>query len=269
MKPLAYFVSALLIFGFISAACSLAQRSPTVASEPTWLAPTQPPPTATPIPADTPLPTHAPKPTPDAKATKSALATDTAQREFELISSELEGTGLSVDKGHLGWIQDKPYVIEMSSYHDAFYSEFAEDLVASDFIIKTDITWESDGLVYCGFLMRSGSDFVNGKQYAFQNMRFSGLPAWDIEYWENARFQSNVTQKVRFSDALKLENGSTNTFIIVAKGNEFTVYINGVRQGRFYDYSNQTAAGRFAWIASQESGPSSCTFNNSWIWVIE
>jgi hypothetical protein len=195
------------------------------------------------------------------------MATDTAQKAVDLINSELEGTDFAVDTGYLGWIQNEPYSIKMDTYNEGFYSEFAENLNISDFIIKTDITWESDGLVWCGLLMRSEKDFVYGKQYAFRNMRFSGLPAWDIEFIDNAEFQSNVTGKVRFSDALKLENGATNTFIIAVEGNQFTVYINGKRQGRFYDYSNQATKGRFAWIASQDSGPSTCTFENSWIWV--
>lgn len=269
MKSLAVLFGMLFFIGLISLACSFSQPIPAATSEPTVLPPTQPPPTATSIPTNTPLPTNTPKPTVDTKATQSALATDTAQKEIDLINAELEGTDFSVDTGYLGWIQDEPYSIEMNTYRDGFYSEFAQDLVVSDFIIKTDITWKSDGLVYCGLLMRSEKDFVYGKQYVFQNMRFSGLPAWDIEFVKNAEFQSNVTGKIRFSDALKLENGAINTFIIAAEGNEFTVYINGKRQGRFYDYSNQATKGRFAWLASQESGPSTCTFENSWIWVIK
>jgi hypothetical protein len=256
-----------LIIGLIGIACNFSQPVSTATTEPTLLLPTQPPSTVTSIPTNTPLPTDTPKPTPDKKATQSALATDTAQKAIDLINAELEGTDFSVDTGYLGWIQDEPYSIELKTYRDSLYSEFAEDLVASDFIIKTDVTWNSEGLVYCGFLMRSEKDFVNGKQYAFNNMRFSGLPAWDIEFWNNGEFQNNVTGKVRFSDALNLENGSTNTFIIAVEGNEFTVYINGDRQGRFYDYSNQATEGQFAWIGFQESGPSNCTFENSWIWV--
>jgi hypothetical protein len=55
--------------------------------------------------------------------------------------------------------------------------------------------------------------------------------------------------------------------MLVAKGNVFTVYINGVRQGDFYDFGNSLTNGSFAFTALQDSGTSSCKFDNSWIWV--
>ena len=270
MKTLYYFLGGLLFLGLVSLACSTSQvgiSSPT--TEPETLAPTQPPPTETSVPTNTPLPTNTPKPTVDTKATQSAMATETAQKAIDQVNSDLEKAGLSVDQGYLGWTQEEPYTFELTTFADSFYYEFDENLAASDYILKTDITWESEGIVYCGILMRSEKNFNNGSQYAFQFMRFSGLPAWDIEFWDNAEFQKNITGKVRFSDALNMENGATNTFIISVEGNAFTVYINGVRQGTFYDYSNSTDNGRFAWLAFQQSGPSSCTFDNSWVWVIE
>ena len=257
----------LVLVGMACSSSQLGMASPT--SEPTISAPTQPAPTETRIPTDTPLPTNTPKPTPDKKATQSALATEVAQNALDQVNSDLEKIGLSVGKGSIGWVQDEPYTIEMTTFGDSFYSEFAEDLVVSDFIIKSEITWESDGLVYCGIQFRSEANYVEGSHYRFQTMRFSGLPAWDIELWDKGDFQKNITGKVRFSDALNIENGSTNTYIVSVEGNEFTVYINDVRQGTFYDYSNSTDSGRFAWLAFQESGPSSCSFDNSWIWVKE
>jgi hypothetical protein len=237
-------------------------------------APTQVPPTETLSPSNTPVPTSTlmptntviPSPTPDLQATSNAQSTQVAEDQLAAIRTDLDLVGYP-ESGHLAWYQTKPVSIT-PSVNQMFFDELIdESLNASDFIFKTDITWNATSLVYCGFNFRADANIAKGKHYEFLFMRFSGLPAWDIEYHDAGEFVKNVTDKVRFSDQIVIDNNATNKFILVAKGNVFTVYINGVRQGDFYDFGNSLTQGTFAFTALQDSGTSSCKFDNSWIWV--
>ena len=107
-----------------------------------------------------------------------------------------------------------------------------------------------------------------GKQYKFFFLRLSGLPAWAIELHEFGYFKNSPTS-VKTSNALDLRNGSTNQFVLLVQDDNFTVYLNGVRQGRYYDYSKQRANDLLGFIASQDSGTGECRFENSWVWSLD
>ena len=68
---------------------------------------------------------------------------------------------------------------------------------------------------------------------------------------------------------MKLENGTTNGYILVAEGEKFTVYINDQRIGSFFDFNKTRSEGYFAFTAYQESGRGSCTFDNTVVWLLK
>jgi hypothetical protein len=255
------------------------QPTPTVAQQ---VVPTSAPPTSTntpaltetPLPTDTPVPTDTPTPlptdtaTPDLQATQAFIATQAADQLIVDIKAQLKEFGFPTDVGHLGWAQTEPETITLSTYGDYFYTPFAEDLTASDFILRTDVTWETEGLVMCGLIFRSEPNFEKGAQYSFLYLRISGLPAWAIEYYDNGDFVSTVTD-VKFSSAIDMKNGAMNNLILAAEGNKFTLFINGDRVGSFFDWSSERTDGKFAFQGTQEKGPSTCTFNNTWVWMLK
>jgi len=258
-----------LILALASQACSF---SPSVGS---LFASETPTPTATftstPTLTETPTPTpsNTPTPTPNATATAAVKATEganTVLQELDALLAEKD-SDLDYKNGYLAWQQTEPEIIALNEPGGVF-SPIGERLQADDFIFKSDVVWQAESLVICGFLFRSEANLSEGKQYGFQFLRFSGLPAWDIESLDLGYTKSIITQKVRFSDALNLKNGATNTFVLAAKDNAFVVYINGIRQGKFYDDSRQMQKGRLAFLASEDGRKSSCTFKNSWLWAL-
>jgi hypothetical protein len=66
-----------------------------------------------------------------------------------------------------------------------------------------------------------------------------------------------------------MQNGSTNTFLLVVQDDHFSVYINGGREGTYYDFGRQRSDGAIGFLASQESGKGSCTFENAWVWSLD
>jgi hypothetical protein len=200
----------------------------------------------------------------------AAKATQAAEAVLSVINDELSIVGMSTKTGSLGFIQSGSEMIAMDTAWQAFYQPFAEGLVASDFVLKTEVTWQAEGgLLICGFEFRSEADFSNGDQYKLVYLRLSGAPGWDIEYWTGGEFKTNITGKVRFASAIKMENGSTNKFVLIAEGNKFTLYINDQRIGQFFDYSNSRMDGRFAFYGTEEAGTSSCEFENTWVWLLK
>jgi len=235
------------------------------------------------IPTSTPLPSHTPQPTasqtalptststptatPDSTATAAANSTLAADEVISDLGKVLADSGIPYEDGHLAWQQDKVFNIKMTGPDQGFIG-VAEDLTAQDFILKSDVTWDATGLMVCGAIFRSEADLDKGKQYQFMFLRFSGLPAWAIEVHEFGQFRNSPT-KTKFSDALDLGNGATNEFLLAVEDDHFTLYLNKVRQGTYYDYSKQRAEGSFGFLGAQQSGDGNCKFENSWIWVLE
>jgi hypothetical protein len=250
---------AVMLVGACSSIPGLAQ--PTSTPLPT----NTPQPTFTPLPANT--PTQVPTATPDAAATAAASATQAASAILSDLEKRLGDTEIPYKDGHLAWEQTRPLKISMSG-PDQEILAIDEELTAGNFILKSDVTWEATGLLLCGAVFRSEPDLEKGKQYQFMFMRFSGLPAWAIEVHEFGLYQNSPT-KAKFSDVLDLGNGRTNQFILVVEDDHFTLYLNKMRQGTYYDYSKQRSDGSFGFLGLQQSGAGSCEFENSWVWVLE
>ena len=235
-------------------------------------APTATPvPTNTPEPTSTPLPTDTPTPiptsTPDKTATAMVQATETAGSVLEDLGDVLKDSDIDYEQGHLAWQQGKPMSIDLHG-PSAGYMAIDKDLTAGDFILRSDVTWNATGLLICGAIFRSETNLEKGKQYQFLFLRFSGLPAWAIEVHEFGQF-SNSPSKTQYADAIDQGNGATNQFVLIARGEQFNIYLNDVSQGRYFDYSKQRMDGSFAFLAIQDSGDGSCEFENSWIWSLD
>lgn len=264
MKRLPYilvFVSILLL------ACgTLAGLNPTPTAPATSVPTDTSEPTLTPLPTETstPLPTS----TPDTAATQAAKATESASTVLAELDKYMGAdSDIPYKDGRLIWQQNEKLALNLSSPDNGFLA-IDDNLTASDFIFKADVTWEASGILVCGAVFRSEANLEKGKQYMFSYLRLSGLPAWELDVNQYGRYQ-NSPSKLQTSGALDLTNGATNQFIIVAQANAFTFYINRVREGRFYDNSKQISNGTFGFFGTQESGKGTCEVENAWIWSLD
>jgi len=226
-----------------------------------------PPPTdtPTPMPTDTPAPTDTP--TPDLTATAALVASQTAEALLADITKELERVGVSAGEGSLGWIMTEPVTIKVDSYNTTLYSEFEPAFSAADYVLHADVTWESTGgWALCGVMMRSEADFDKGEQYRFQMIRLSGMPSWDIERWNYGEWVATASNQIIDSKSMDQENGATNTVTIVAKEGVFSVHINDDKSKNVLD--SKVKEGNFAFMNWQDTGETTCTFTNAWVWVL-
>src|SRR5512140_2218851 len=163
--------------------------TPTVTPLPT--ATNTPLPTATATSTPRPTATNTPTITPDLKATQAAQNTD----KVKGMLTDLE---LDASTGQLGWFQaDEISVALQGNVWD--WKTFDDKFSAGDFVMYTELTWKTDGWPTCGLFFRSDEDFGEGTFYLLQFLRFSGLPAWDIEYGKDGQYVTTITNDVKFS----------------------------------------------------------------------
>lgn len=241
-------------------------------TEPTPTATDTPMPTDTPVPTDTPTPTLTPTntytPTPDRTATAAVRATETTQAIIDEIDSVLRPYGYSTKSGSLGWVQRRSTDITVAQYGAINYSLLDQTKKFSNFALKIDIRWDSQtGLAGCGIIFRAEDDIERGEQMRFYTMRLSGLPAWDVELWEYDDFQANLSGRVHTSGAINLDSGSVNEYLLIADGVTLQIYANDSNIGSVTISSRQT--GKIAFFTWQESGVTTCEFDNGWVWILE
>lgn len=229
------------------------------------------PPTETSLPTFTPIATNTASP----KFTATPNNALTATVEAFQVVSELDvlvgsSSGIPYDSGHLEWRQVEPVTIDMSGPQkdSGTLQAIGENINAKNFIFKSKVTWKASGILICGLAFRAEPDLSKGKQYQFYFYRLSGLPAYRIDVYDFGRFKNTITD-TKFSEGIDDSNGGTNQFVLSAQDEQFTVFVNGKRQGQYYDSSIQKADGVLAFLGWQESGKGSCTFEDSWIWTIE
>ena len=227
-----------------------------------------PPPTAIPTSTPTLTPTITPTATPNATATQAAKATQQMEQAVTKVKSELEALDISTDTGELAYYDPTAVLVPLTGHYQYLAVPINEgkSLTAADFVLSTDITWHSPGLSTCGIVFRSEPNLKSGAQYLLELLRLSGLPAWSISYMEDAKFQNSPSGS-RTSSAIDQSDGGKNHVVLVAREGKFTLYINEVRQGNYYDYSEQRLDGHFGFYAWQDTGSTTCTFENTAIWI--
>ena len=243
-----------------------APANPTEPPQP--VQPTQPPaPTLAPAAPTSTVPPAAP-PTQPPPAAPTIAPTQPVSSVPSQVEAELQKIGLSTKEGHLGWSSDAPISLTAEGYQGTENQLIGENLTASDFVIKTDITWESQGgLAGCGVLFRAAPNLDKGAQYQFLTIRLSGYPGWDIEMWDLGKWQYTLGNQVQQSKSINQENGGTNTYTLYVKDKAFTVFINGQKTKTLTD--SKLTNGVLAFHVWQDSGTTTCTFNNGWVWVLK
>jgi hypothetical protein len=255
-----------LILALLASGCSAILPQPTATPLPATATLTpQPTFTATIEPTSTPQPTSTPTATPDAKATKGAIATATAVAAIKTIDGILKQYDLSTSEGQLGEMFGEPLTLSASTYGARHYFVMSE-IPYADFALYTEISWaSSSGLAGCALTFRMEDLALAKDSYSFNTLRLSGAPAWDVEWSADGRFKTNATGKIMYNKIINVDNGDSNAYLLIVRGKNITVYANGQKLGQG-EIAQRLDGGAIAAIVFQESGETTCTFRNSWVW---
>lgn len=247
----------LLLLFIVSLACSTSQFLPATETPLPTASKTSIPPSATPEPSST----------PDLAATESAQATEAAAGKVAEIEKILKDHDIDLPPGYLAWQQEKGLSMPVFEYGEEVYDKIADEQVFDNFILYSKVTWtSSSGLAGCGIYFRAEGDLDYGGQYRLALMRFSGYPAWILQYGDDGRLKANITG-IKRGKSIDLGQGATNEYLLIADGSTFSFYANGSQLGKAS--ISQLSQGQISFFTWQESGQTECSFNDSWVWVIE
>jgi hypothetical protein len=264
-------VAGIAVLVLFQLACSVSSlqaptATPTATNTPEPTA-TQVPPTATATltPTATATATPVPTATPNRTATKEAALTSTAQVQLSYITPFLDKYGYKSDSGEVAYFKPDEEMIQTTDYGTITYN-FLDKESYKDFILQSEVTWNtSGGLAGCGFLFRSDRDLETGAFFDFLIVRLQ----YDPRYWSRY-IKYNTIQAFMgrgSSSAINDTQDSTNVLTIVAQRDHLVYYING-KKVIDNNYSQITEGG-IAFMANQESGTTTCTFKNTWIWALK
>lgn len=212
-----------------------------------------------------------------ATATTSAVSTQevldaaaTATRRAPILE-ELATYGVDPNQGRLAWIH-QPITIETEGYLQYNYANQNISTVAQDFVLAGDITWNTRfGTTGCGFVLRSdGDEEENFDQYLVIATRgASGHVGFVI--MQDGEVKTNEITDIYangIDPLFEWQNDTTNRLTVVARGNTFTIYTNGTRIGEVTP-SVAYERGFVAFVALNESGDTTCHYEDTWLWLIE
>lgn len=246
----------------------------------------------------------------NALSDEARAATATA---FAPFIADLPKYNVDPSQGRPGWIHP-PATLEIDGYMQYDYLNQFIATVAQDFVISSDITWNTQyGTSGCGFVLRSDGNKNALNQYltivtrgASGHVLFATMADGDIvsgrdiyAYGKDPNFNWG--------------NNVTNRLTVVGRGNIFSIYSNDTLIGEIdptapvtlpgippapnvpggggkaeqeavatqitanYQARQREAAnaekyferGFVALVVLSESGRSVCTFENTWLWLIE
>jgi len=271
---------------------------------------------------------NAPVETAQAEATARSQSLDATQAAQDTLSEEAHAATATAfapyianlpkydvdpSQGRPGWIHP-PATLEIEGYMQYDYLNQFLATVAQDFVISSDITWNTQyGTSGCGFVLRSDGNKNALNQYltivtrgASGHVLFATMADGDIvsgrdiyAYGKDPNFNWG--------------NNVTNRLTVVGRGNLFSIYSNDTLIGEIdptapvtlpgippapnvpggggkaeqeavatqitanYQARQREAAnaeksferGFVALVVLSESGRSVCTFENTWLWLIE
>ena len=158
---------------------------------------------------------------------KAATATAVAP-----ILAELPHYGVDPNAGQMGWIHP-PATLETHGYMQYAYVNRFIATVARDFVVSSDITWNSQYSTNgCGFVLRSDGNKNALNQYlAVLTQEAVGHLVFGFMVNGKILTARDIYASGR-DPSFRWENGKTNRLTIVARGNIFQIYTNGTLIGK-------------------------------------
>jgi len=155
---------------------------------------------------------------------------DATAQAFSGVRAELPFYGVDpAQEGHPGWVHPDFTLRADSHYESNFHNDYPET-VAKNFVLSSTITWDSRyGTSGCGYVFRANGDQESPTQYVVTLLRGRFMLFSVILNGQIANARSIFIDTSSFA----WQNGTTNTFTVVARDDELSFYANRVLLDRF------------------------------------
>jgi hypothetical protein len=155
--------------------------------------------------------------------TEAFKATREAERP---VKAELRRYGVDSDKGRVAWIHP-PVTLTAEGREASATDNNFPGVIAADFVISADITWDTRGDSGCGFVVRSDGDRDKGNSYLIGLTRFAnGHVAFAINA-NGEMVAAHDFYPKQFDSKFVSQNLATNQLTVVGRGYDFQIYTNG------------------------------------------
>jgi hypothetical protein len=203
-------------------------------------------------------------------ATEQAVQAEGTAQAFQPIQQELQALGIDTNAGRLAWTQD-PLTLFAEGYLQ-YEADVQFVTVATDFVVAADITWNTQfGTTGCGYVVRDNGDEETGDRYFIVATR-----GGNGRVFTGVQLDGNLVQddtKDIYANGIdplfEWQNDTTNRMVVIGRGNTFSIYTNGTFLGDFTPASAFFERGFVAFVALNESGTTTCTFTNAYLWLIQ
>jgi hypothetical protein len=167
----------------------------------------------------------------------------------------------------LAWIHP-PVTLDIDGYQASDYANQNAATVAADFVMASDITWNtSTGVSGCGFALRSDGNEEALNQFMVIASRAGNGTIFFFEQASGSDLRQENIATGGIDDNFGWQNDTTNRLAVVGSGPTINVYTNGVLIGSFD--ASAYEKGFVAMVALSESGRTVCEFDNTWLWVLK
>jgi serine/threonine protein kinase len=138
-----------------------------------------------------------------------------------------------------------------------------------DFVVAAAFSWDAaDTNNECGFLVRYTDASDNDKNWTYYLITLNRAGEYVAYVRDESGFRSEplLTQK---TDLVNAGNKANNHLLIIGKGNQFTVFVNGHDVATFKDSTYEIGSIALVGTRFKDSAGLTCRFRNVWAWKLD
>lgn len=219
--------------------------------------------------------------------TEASTATVAPQNASTDVSEGvLEGLsllGLNAESGYLAWQTDQPATLVAEGPGDSPLADL-RGFEFQNFVLSADIAWtmapdegNEGGIGGCGIAFRAQDNF-SGEVLLFSMQLQPLVSSWNLEHWDGSKNQTLLGGLAEsdlfgnegvYDDSIKPDS---NHVLLFANAGAAIVYVNGRQLGSEYEIGEIALpyehGGGIAFYPWSNSGTSTCTMTNVWVWEI-
>jgi len=122
--------------------------------------------------------------------------------------------------------------LDITGYHEFAYRNDHMEVMATDFALAADITWDTRyGSSGCGFMFRSDGKQDKPNQYMLLATRFASGHVIFSALADGEIANIHDFYPKTEDSSFQWQNGTTNRLAIIARGNLIEIYTNGIKIG--------------------------------------
>lgn len=203
------------------------------------------------------------------RATEIAIGATATEDALAPIRAELPTYNVDPFEGKLGWIHP-PLTIQTEGYLQYEYGGEFLSTATGDFVLAADITWNTRfGSTACGYVIRSDGNEEAFNQYFVIATRGASGHVGFVIMQDGEVLDDEITDMYAngIDPLFEWQNDTTNRMVVVGRGNTFTIFTNGTKIGEVTP-SVAYPRGFIAFVALNESGDTTCHYDNAWLWML-